>query len=187
MQFYAIYNDPAVLASGETSGRPVAQSFLGDFLAPSDALPALEACKARTMADDADSLARWIGVYGSEEAARAAWLERIGRPLGYEAANMRAMSAGMYMAHLDLWYGAQPLQEITADRFNDLLEVLPPVQWVGNALFESFHMLEKQEFEWRTQVMRIQREGVDRYFTKYATTADPVTHDDLIQLINEAK
>lgn len=186
MEFYAVYGDPTVLLSGETSGRPVAYSFLGEFFAPSDAVPAFEACKARKIAYDAECLTRWINTYGTEEAARAAWLERIGRPLGYETEHMQIMSGVGYFARLDLWYGAQPLQEITADRFTELLEVLPPVQWARNALFESFLMLEKQEYEWRTQVMRITVQGVDRYFTKYATAADPVTHDQLIQLINEA-
>jgi len=49
----------------------------------------------------------------------------------------------MSAAELDK-YGPKPPQEITRERFWDMLEVLPPCKWQGmGQRFESFHVSER--------------------------------------------
>jgi hypothetical protein len=80
-------------------------------------------------------------------------------------------------------YSNYPVTEIDAERFQDMLEVLPPVNWRGNALFESFLMLEKYDGEYRSQFMRVQINGVNRYFTTMRCKATQLNHDDLLKII----
>jgi hypothetical protein len=49
----------------------------------------------------------------------------------------------MSAPELDKW-GPKPPREITAERFHDMLNVLPPCKWRGiGAAFESFHVSER--------------------------------------------
>ncbi|WMC09548.1 hypothetical protein PU634_10510 [Oceanimonas pelagia] len=66
-------------------------------------------------------------------------------------------------------YLDKPIQEISAERFWELLEVLPPENWTGlNTLFERFNLSERQTGNIVLQVCRWGFEPEARYFTKYA-------------------
>ena len=78
-----------------------------------------------------------------------------------------------------------PLTEITAQRFQDMLETLPPVDWHGNTYFESFLFLEKYTGEYRSQFIRVQQNGVNRYFETMRTRLNQVTQFDVERMIAE--
>jgi hypothetical protein len=80
-------------------------------------------------------------------------------------------------------YSNYPVAEIDAERFQDMLEILPPVDWRGNALFESFLMSECYDLQYRRQFMRVKINGVNRYFTTIRCKATRLSHDDLLKII----
>jgi hypothetical protein len=80
-------------------------------------------------------------------------------------------------------YSNYPVKEIDAERFQDMLEVLPPVGWRGNALFESFLMSECYDMQYRQQFMRVKINGVNRYFTTIRCAKTQLNHDNLLKII----
>ena len=61
-------------------------------------------------------------------------------------------------------YITEPV-EITAERFEDLLEVLPPQHWHSAANFESFQLMEKTINDVTLTCVRIGRGDSARYFS----------------------
>lgn len=69
-------------------------------------------------------------------------------------------------------YLNQPVQEITRETFWEMLEVLPPMNWVGGDGFERFNMVERMTGSITSQYARLG----DRYFTKYVDLTKPETN-----------
>jgi len=77
-----------------------------------------------------------------------------------------------------------PVTEITFERFQDMLEILPPVDWKGDYLFESFLMSECYDLQYRRQFMRIRENSrKSRYFTTIRCLKTQLTYDDLLKII----
>ena len=90
-----------------------------------------------------------------------------------EAAKVRMATCGYTLEVVDgqtAWerqsasYITEPV-EITAERFEDLLEVLPPQHWHSAANFESFQLMEKTINDVTLTCVRIGRGDWARYFS----------------------
>lgn len=85
----------------------------------------------------------------------------------------------------DAWinetYLSCPIQQISRERFYDLLEVLPPIYWEGTSEVETFCMMERQYADVTLQVIRVYHNDRHYYLTRYVRTSnrkfDPATVD----------
>lgn len=80
-------------------------------------------------------------------------------------------------AHEWQTYLCHPPQEITQERFWEMLEVLPPMNWAGwGEYFERFDLIERQTGNITSQYARLGHGEAARYFTKYVDLTKPETH-----------
>ena len=73
---------------------------------------------------------------------------------------------------------SQPAQEITGDRFYEMLECLPPCSWYRGAIVEYFYVCERLTFNLVSYFCRID----DRYFE--FIDYDNKTHDEVLDRID---
>lgn len=71
----------------------------------------------------------------------------------------------------DETYLSKKPKEISFDRYMELLEALPPAQYVSTAHFERFNMIERTSGSITLQVIRLGR----RYYTLYVDVTDHTT------------
>ena len=81
------------------------------------------------------------------------------------------MTYGEYKAAEREFYLADPAQEITAEKFTEMLGILPPLKWTSTGTFESFLMSEFWSVPYTHQYIR----RGNRYFTKLVDATDRST------------
>lgn len=158
-------------------------SILGNFENLEQARPVFEQHLTNIRRDNAETIARWKTVHGEDW--EKAWADHGLAPMQNKVDTLRIMT---WQEYQDLEYKsltAQPIKEITSERFTDLLECLPPLRWTGNYLFESFFMSEFYTGSFTNQVIRIKINGVDRYFKKLVDINNPLNYDQTIELIKQ--
>lgn len=79
---------------------------------------------------------------------------------------------------------ADPMVEITAEQFNDALDILPPLRWVKKGGIEMFCCREMWSDTYTTQYAHDHRHG--KYYSKMVDVCDPSTWIDKI-LIDQAE
>lgn len=169
-EFLAVYTDK--------SGCLQPESFLGNFDSKDQATPAFIECKKRMIAANENTAKHWQKIHGDNW--YQSWLNHGLQPMQEKVDTLRILSYPDYILEQNKIFEARPFEEITADRYMDLLEVLPPVKWSGiGSCFETFFMLEKYSGEWRDQVIKCRINNEWRYFKKLATVDNPITFDQL--------
>lgn len=158
-------------------------SILGNFETVEQALPAFNATLERIKLDNAETVQRWQSVHG--EKWRKAWADLKLGNLEARSDTLRIMTLDEYDALHYASLVGQPLKEIDADRFMDLLECLPPLAWKSDYLFESFLMSEQYSAGITTQIIRIKILGNDRYFEKLVDVKKRLDYDQTIELIKK--
>ena len=97
--------------------------------------------------------------------------ERANREAYTQPAAYQAMSWIDYLAHQQAHYGARPLVEITHARWDEMLNVLPPLDWHRAGGLEVFFM---SEFTYGNFTEEFARMG-DRYFARTVDFSDRKT------------
>lgn len=115
---------------------------------------------------------RWAQTHADSYTAAVRKLGRylIDDPLRFIGS--RIVHADQFAAEVDNHYLDQPLLEITADEFDEMLNVLPPRDWVRERGFERFNCREMTN-GWITRSFA--RAG-ERHFSKYVRQGDPATY-----------
>ena len=72
-------------------------------------------------------------------------------------------------------YGVKPLTEVTEERFDEMLNVLPPSKWRGGAGAQSFHLCEYLSGNIVLWLMELN----GRYFQ--CQDVDSLTHVELME------
>ena len=175
-EFLAVYID--------RFGDLVPDTFLGNFESIDQTVASFEYCKIQNLAAWENIKKHWEKVHGST------WLEKFKsqglQTMPEKLQTFKVMSYPDYIAEQNKNFAKKPIIEITAEKYWDLLECLPPVKWCGiNTSFEYFFMLEKYSGEWRDQVIKCRINNEWRYFKKLATIADPVTFDQVLNSIKD--
>jgi len=83
----------------------------------------------------------------------------------------QVMTYNDYHAAKRNFYISQPLEEITAEQFDDMLNILPPNHWMTLRGVEMFCMSEMLTLTYTNQYARVG----DKYYTKVVDTRDRST------------
>lgn len=89
----------------------------------------------------------------------------------YPGAEVLAMTYADYEARDAAETLARPFKEITAERFDEMLNVLPPMAWQRHGSWERFLMCEFEHGTFTTQFLRVG----DRHFEKVVNARDQST------------
>jgi hypothetical protein len=77
--------------------------------------------------------------------------------------------------------GGTPVIEVTEDYFMDMLEVLPPCKWHHQPACETFHISERLTENIVEWLVRIRKDGKDRFFALAAR--DTCTHTAIVSKV----
>ena len=80
-----------------------------------------------------------------------------------------------------LHHFSQPLQTTDAERFNEMLEILPPINWERNNDFETFCMVDKEQGPFTRQFARLGGRYATRLVDLY-NRSTYITRQELCQL-----
>jgi hypothetical protein len=109
--------------------------------------------------------------YPSEESAQAD-LPRANRD---EPGKYSVMTWDEFYKARRAFYLNDPPQEITAEKFHEMFEALPPMHMDSGDGFESFLMSEFHSVPFTHQYIRVTRGGNTRYYSKLVDALDRST------------
>lgn len=162
MDIFAIY-------TGD-KGEPRAWSYVGNSKehTPAQLDRAYWCAVARLVVKTNEDIDRAVAEHGSVMAAYDAHLLTHNHGPYFGSLSVRRLTLEEFEKEQIAFYEAQPVEEINADRFFDLLYALPPLHWHGNGgSFESFCLVESTDGVMTKQVIRARIDGADRYFTAH--------------------
>lgn len=127
-----------------------------------------EADIAAAKAHTAESLPFWESFAATSENPHDAEVAE-----DYRRADYRVMTYGDFLKLERDKILSQPLEEITADRFHEMLDVLPPLAWTQHNGVEMFCMMEFYTGSYTGQYAHDKRTG--KYYTKLVDYRDRST------------
>lgn len=118
--------------------------------------------------------------YGHRE--EGYWLKEASKARSH-AKNMRVMTWADYLKAEANAILSKPLEEVTAERYDEMLNILPPLRWKQNNGIESFFMSEFDRGNYTRQFATLS----GRYFTKIVDYRKPETwvSFDMIKALKE--
>ena len=163
-------------------------SFLGpvDSMTRDQALEALERVKAYCDNSLKNTLKTWANHHKTtnDQATKKMFKQTLGYELVSESESLELTTYQEWEAQEYNNFLALPVELITEQKYNDMLDILPPIRWGNRDGCESFFMSEFQTGCYTAQYLKTSIEGRDIFATKLVHFDRPeswVKHDQIVK------